>query len=106
MSINNRARRPPAGLADPRITADTVRLLMPKYYGMVKCLDDNIGRILETLRKSKQIDDTIIVFTSDHGDLAVNMVDSTRVPYEGSARIPFLMVCRAKYPPARLSTRR
>ena len=70
VSINKpRAQTPRWAAADPRITADTVRLLMPKYYGMVKCLDDNIGRILETLRKNKQIDNTIIVFTSDHGDL-------------------------------------
>ena len=72
---------------------------MPKYYGMVKCLDDNIGRILETLRKNKQIDNTIIVFTSDHGDLCGEHGRLNKgVPYEGSARIPFLMVCPGKIP--------
>ena len=100
VSINKPlAQTPRWAAADPRITADTVRLLMPKYYGMVKCLDDNIGRILETLRKNKQIDNTIIVFTSDHGDLCGEHGRLNKgVPYEGSARIPFLMVCPGKIP--------
>ena len=100
VSINKpRAQTPHWAAADPRIAADTVRLLMPKYYGMVKCLDDNIGRILKTLRENKQIENTIIVFTSDHGDLCGEHGRLNKgVPYEGSARIPFLMVCLGKIP--------
>ena len=99
VSINKpRAQTPRWAVADPRITADTVRLLMQKYYGMVKCLDDNIGRILETLRKNKQIDNTIIVFTSDHGDLCGEHGRLNKgVPYEGSAHT-VLMVCPGKIP--------
>lgn len=41
---------------------------MAKYYGMVKCIDDNVGRILDTLRGENLLDNTLIVFTSDHGD--------------------------------------
>jgi len=70
---------------------------MPKYYGMVKCLDDNIGRILDALRKNGQIDNTIIVFTSDHGDLCGEHGRLNKgVPYEGSARIPFLIYTPGK----------
>ena len=100
VSINKpRAQTPRWAATDPKITADTVRLLMPKYYGMVKCLDDNIGRILDALRKNKQIENTIIVFTSDHGDLCGEHGRLNKgVPYEGSARIPFLMVCPGKIP--------
>ena len=81
----------------PKITADTIRVLMPKYYGMVKCLDDNIGRILAALRKNGQIERTIIVFTSDHGDLCGEHGRLNKgVPYEGSARIPFLIYTPGK----------
>ncbi|MBL6765021.1 MAG: sulfatase-like hydrolase/transferase [Verrucomicrobiae bacterium] len=83
---------PPWAALTPRLTADTVRTIMPKYYGMVKCLDDNIGRILETLRTNGQIDRTVIAFTSDHGDLCGEHGRLNKgVPYEGSARIPFLL---------------
>ncbi len=100
VSVNKpRSQTPRWAAGDPKITADTVRLLMPKYYGMIKCLDDNIGRILDTLRKNGQIDNTIIVFTSDHGDLCGEHGRLNKgVPYEGSARIPFLFHCPGKIP--------
>ena len=97
-SVNKtRAQTPKWAAKAPRITADTIRILMPKYYGMVKCLDDNIGRILAVLRKNGQIDNTIIVFTSDHGDLCGEHGRLNKgVPYEGSARIPFLIYTPGK----------
>lgn len=97
-SVNKTREQTPVWAAKaPKITADTVRLLMPKYYGMVKCLDDNIGRILDTLRKNGQIERTIIVFTSDHGDLCGEHGRLNKgVPYEGSARIPFLIYTLGK----------
>ena len=64
---------------------------------MVKCIDDNVGQILDTLRERKLLDRTIIVFTSDHGDLCGEHGRLNKgVPYEGSARIPFLIHCPHK----------
>lgn len=37
------------------------------YYGMISHLDFHIGRILEALKSANKVDDTIIVFASDHG---------------------------------------
>jgi arylsulfatase A-like enzyme len=97
-SVNKTREQTPVWAAKaPRLTADTIRLLMPKYYGMVKCLDDNIGRILDTLRKNGQIERTIIVFTSDHGDLCGEHGRLNKgVPFEGSSRIPFLIYTLGK----------
>jgi arylsulfatase A-like enzyme len=39
------------------------------YYYLLKLVDQSIGRILEALEQSGMADDTIVVFTSDHGDL-------------------------------------
>ena len=87
------------GRAGPRLTADTVRAIMPNYYGMVKCIDDNVGTILKTLRKHEILDRTVIVFTADHGDLCGEHGRLNKgVPYEGSARIPFLLHCPGKVP--------
>lgn len=65
---------------------------MQRYFGMVKCIDDNAGRILDFLDDNELTENTIVVFTSDHGDL---MGEHNRhnkgVPYETSARIPFLL---------------
>ena len=70
------------------------------YWGMVKCIDDNVGKLLAALRSEKLLDRTIIVFTSDHGDLrGEHHRQNKGVPYEGSARIPFLMHFPGKIQP-------
>jgi len=43
--------------------------LMASYFGMVKCVDDNVGKILARLRQADLLKRTIVLFTSDHGDL-------------------------------------
>ena len=73
---------------------------MATYYGMVKCIDDNMGRLIEQLRTSGILDRTVIVFTSDHGDLrGEHHRQNKGVPYEGSTRIPFLIRFPGKIQP-------
>ena len=66
------------------------------YYGMISQMDDAIGRILKTLRESGQEDNTIVVFTCDHGDLcgSHNMIDKHYVMFEDLTHIPLII----KYP--------
>ena len=71
------------------VNAAALRRIMPGYYGMVKCIDDNVGRILKELRKHDLVDRTMIVFTSDYGDLCGEHGRLNKgVPYEGSAAFP------------------
>ncbi len=65
---------------------------MALYYGMVKCIDDNVGKILKMLRADRLIDNTIVVFTADHGDLrGEHHRQNKGVPFEGSAKVPFVI---------------
>ena len=65
---------------------------LSKYFGMVKCIDDNIGMILNVLKEKEQLQNTIIVFTSDHGDLCgEHGKDNKGNPLEASAKVPFLI---------------
>lgn len=65
---------------------------MRQYYGMVKCIDDNVGRIVNYLKEKGLYENTIVVFTSDHGDLmGEHSKHNKGVPYEMSARIPFII---------------
>ena len=65
---------------------------MGHYFGMVKCIDDNVGKILAALRASRAADRTIVVFTSDHGDMCGEHGRVYKgIPLEGSARISFLI---------------
>ena len=45
------------------------------YYGMVKYIDDQLGRILNKLDDLGLTDNTLVIFTTDHGD----MVGATRL---------------------------
>jgi arylsulfatase A-like enzyme len=63
-----------------------------KYYGMVKCIDDNVGRISHYLEKNGLFDSTIVIFTADHGDMRGEHGRQNKgVPLEASAKVPFLI---------------
>ncbi|CAA6692722.1 MULTISPECIES: sulfatase-like hydrolase/transferase [unclassified Lentimonas] len=65
---------------------------IPHYFGMVKCIDDNIGRILKSLEDEGILENTIIVFASDHGDLYGEHARMNKgTIHETSARVPFIM---------------
>lgn len=65
---------------------------MSRYFGMVKCIDDNIGRLLTRMQESGRLDNTLIVMTSDHGDLCYEHDRLNKGnPYEGSARVPLIL---------------
>ena len=66
---------------------------MTKYYGMVSLMDHHIGRILDKLEDEGLIDNTIIVFTSDHGDYMGNhgLWWKGLPAYDDALRIPFIV---------------
>jgi arylsulfatase A-like enzyme len=73
---------------------------MSHYFGMVKCIDDNVGKILGALRAAGVAERTAVVFTSDHGDMCGEHGRVNKgIPLEGSARIPFVMSFPGKIKP-------
>lgn len=59
------------------------------YYGMVKRLDEALGRLLDALRSLELLDDTIVLFTSDHGNhFRTRNAEYKRSCHEASIRIP------------------
>ncbi len=53
---------------EPETEAE-LRRFMAEYYGMISCIDHNVGRILDHLDKLGIADNTMVVFLSDHGDM-------------------------------------
>lgn len=86
------ANRPKWGIGGKSESGEFKVRSVQEYFGMVKCIDDNVGRILKFLDDNKLADNTIVIFTSDHGDL---LFEHHRInkdqPYEASAKIPFLI---------------
>ena len=62
------------------------------YYGLVTYIDRKVGELLQALEDLGLIDNTLILFLSDHGDmLGERRMVQKRSFYEYSAQIPFLM---------------
>jgi len=99
----------PASIGDPRTNAPyahpgpdvggeayrdpaKVRQMISDYYGLVSLDDEWIGRLLEHLDELGLADRTLVLFTSDHGEmLGDHGLHGKTTFYEGSAHIPLLM---------------
>lgn len=69
-----------------------VRIAIAAYYGMVSFLDDNIGKVLATLEASGLAEDTVVIYTSDHGDnLGARTFWGKSNMYEESAGVPLII---------------
>ena len=65
---------------------------LPDYYGMVESLDVEFKRILDALDRSGAAKNTIVCYSSDHGDMiGCQGYKAKRWPYEESVRVPFLI---------------
>jgi arylsulfatase A-like enzyme len=61
------------------------------YYAHIAAIDDMIGKLINSLKQNNQLDNTIIVFTSDHGDLlGSHGAYKKQQPYDESIRVPML----------------
>lgn len=73
-------------------TDDKWRQYIWAYYRMVEKVDGEIGKLLESLRKSGLDKNTIIVFLSDHGDCqGAHRWNQKTVFYEEASKVPFIV---------------
>lgn len=75
------------------------KLVQAKYWAMIELIDKNVGRLLDALEATKQLDNTVIVFMSDHGDTIGDhglMMKGCRF-YEGLVRVPLLVAWPGKF---------
>ncbi len=74
--------------ADPEM----IKYMISNYYGLVKEIDDWVGKILDKVDELGLADNTLIIFTSDHGEmLGAHGMREKNIFYEESAHIPLLM---------------
>ena len=67
--------------------------VMPAYMGLIKQIDDHLGRLFNWLEQSGRDKDTMIVFTSDHGDyLGDHWMGEKELFHECSVRVPLIIV--------------
>jgi arylsulfatase A-like enzyme len=65
---------------------------LQQYYAGITAVDAQLGRLVAALRDSGRLDDTVVVVTSDHGDMLGSQGRRAKqVPYEESVRVPLVV---------------
>lgn len=91
-------------LWDRDFTDDQIKRAKRAYYGSCSYVDDCIGRLLETLDDAGLSDDTIIIFSGDHGDMLGERGLWYKMSYfESSVRVPMLVNYPKKFAPHRVT---
>lgn len=74
------------------VTADSWPVLIKSYYGAISYLDRNIGKVLSTLEETGLRDNTIVIYTSDHGEnLGARRMWGKCNMYEEASNIPMII---------------
>jgi len=86
------------------INDEHVRNARHAYYGMTSYLDDKVGRIMQTLEDTGLADNTMVVFTADHGEMLGERGKwFKQYFYEGSVRVPLIISQPGTYGAGRVS---
>ncbi|MBL8229687.1 MAG: sulfatase-like hydrolase/transferase [Bryobacterales bacterium] len=74
------------------VPADRVRKARSAYYGLVSEVDELLGQLLDELDRTGQMENTLVIYTSDHGEmLGEHGLWLKNVLLEGAARVPLIM---------------
>lgn len=83
------------GSSYPLADKDPARLkrVLASYYALITVIDSEIGRVLDYLEESGQLENTVVFYTADHGDFAGEhgLFHKNFGLYESITKIPFLM---------------
>ena len=83
---------------DQGIDANLMRLIKAYYYATISFIDFQIGRMLACLEENGQLENTLIMFTSDHGEyLGDYDCFGKRSMHDASSRVPMLVRCPGRF---------
>lgn len=92
------------GLGQYQQTEERVHNARHAYYGMISYIDDKVGQLVRTLDATGQMEDTIILFVSDHGEMLGERGLWYKMSFfEWSARVPMLFYAPQRFSPRRVA---
>jgi choline-sulfatase len=87
-----------------QLPTEKIRDARRAYFGACSYIDHNVGRLLQTLQDTGLADDTIVVFSGDHGDMLGERGLWYKMHwFEMAARVPLLVCAPGQFGPARVS---
>jgi choline-sulfatase len=88
-----------SGFLGARYSREEWQNIWAKYLGLVKLLDDEIGRIIAALKEEGLYDQSLIIFTADHGEmLGSHSLWQKMCMYEESAKVPLIVKFPTDFP--------
>jgi choline-sulfatase len=88
--------------AEP-VTEAQVRAARRAYLGAISYVDDNLGRLLAALRASGLSEDTVVILTSDHGEMLGERGLWYKMSFfEGACRVPLVVAAPGRFAPRRV----
>lgn len=86
------------------VTDEHVRMARHGYYGMISYIDEKIGQIMSVIRETGLAENTIVVFTSDHGEmLGERGMWFKQHFFDPAARVPLIFWCPPRFASAQVS---
>src|SRR5215475_2491177 len=86
------------------ITEAHVRAARRAYYGAISYVDDQASRLIGILRDTGRLDGTVVIVTSDHGEMLGERGAWYKMSFfEGAARVPLIVRAPALFPPGRVA---
>ena len=79
--------------------SDDIRRKLASYYGMCEIVDMHFGRIIDALDRLGLRDNTVIIFTSDHGEMVGDhgLIQKGCRFYDSAVRVPLIFSCPARF---------
>jgi choline-sulfatase len=87
------------------VTETQIRAARHAYYGAIAYIDDLLGRLLAALRSAALAEDTIVILTSDHGEMLGERSLWYKMSFlEGACRVPLVVANPGRFDPRRVAS--
>lgn len=94
------AHHSPGGMRVDAITPQQSQRITAAYYAMVELIDHQVGRMISALQETGQLENTLVVFMSDHGEMLGDHGLYLKGPhfYEAAVHVPLIFRWPEKFP--------
>jgi choline-sulfatase len=104
LDLHSRRLRHVCAMDSEPVTEAQVRAARHAYYGAIAYIDDLLGRLMGALRSASLTEDTIVILTSDHGEMLGERGLWYKMSFiEGSCRVPLVIVGPGRFEPRRVA---
>lgn len=104
MDPHSRRLRDVCDMGASEITERQIRDARHAYYGAISYVDENVGRLMAALKATRLDEDTVVIVTSDHGEMLGERGLWYKMSFfEGAARVPLIVNAPKHFAPRRVT---